>query len=177
MSALDQKDQNKLTIMLSDERYGNVGHAGSNAQQLLAAGFNPKGAVFLPVLIDKPLEETVEKYNRLISQWLEQSQIIIGQLGIGADGHTVGILPYSPATAVKEAFVTNYPADDYSRITITFPALRRISTAYVFAYGNSKQFTLKLLKEKDLPLEEQPAQILKAIPITYIYNDELEGEA
>ena len=176
MAALARDHLSNLTIMLTDERYGDIGHANSNAQQLIAAGFSPKQAIFIPVLINQSLELTAARYNRLVSQQLERNQITIGQLGIGEDGHTAGILPNSLAATVSDSFVAYYPAQDFSRITLTFPALRLITTAIVFAYGAGKQTALKQLKDEDLPLEVQPAQILKAIPSTYIYNDELEGE-
>jgi 6-phosphogluconolactonase/glucosamine-6-phosphate isomerase/deaminase len=177
MSALVSKDLSNLTIMLTDERYGALGHADSNAYQLQAAGFNPQAASFIPVLIGKSLKATVERYANVVEQQFGQHQVIIGQLGIGTDGHTAGILPNSLAADVTDELVTSYAADDFSRITMTFPALRHLTNAFVFAYGPTKQATLNQLKDEVLPLKAQPAQILKAIPDTYIYNEGLEGEA
>src|SRR3990167_11435143 len=49
-----------LTVTLTDERYGPVGHKDSNWPQLEAAGFKLEGASLQPVLIDKDLEETTK---------------------------------------------------------------------------------------------------------------------
>src|SRR4051812_16644787 len=50
-----------LTVTLTDERYGDIGHADSNQVQYTAAGFDLKGASFIPYLIGEPLEDTVRK--------------------------------------------------------------------------------------------------------------------
>ncbi len=175
MKTLSGTPLHNLTIMLSDERYGAVGHPDSNAYQLNKSGFDPKEASYLPVLTGQSLEVTADRYNGLLNEQVARHQIIIGQLGIGADGHTSGILPHSPATLVTDKLVTSYVATDFSRITLTFPALKQINLAFVFAFGEAKQPALKRLKDENVAIDDQPAQILKAIPQTYIYNDELEG--
>lgn len=177
MTALYSHSLENLTIMLSDERYGAIGHPDSNSQQLESAGFKPKGAAFIPVLINKPLSATTAHYTSVVAKELKQNQVIIGQLGIGADGHIAGILPNSPAADVSDALVIGYTAKDFGRITLTFPALRHLNSAFVFAYGADKQTTLAQLKDEEISIKTQPAQILKAIQQTYIYNDELEGMA
>ena len=175
--AIDRYPLENLTLMLSDERYGASSHPDSNARQLESAGFNPKEATFIPVLINEPLRITIDRYTQLVTQQFTKNEIIIGQLGIGTDGHTAGILPNSPATKVSDVLVAGYKGKDFCRITLTFPALRQLNSAFVFAYGASKKTALQQLKDETLALETQPAQILKAIPETYIYNDELEGMA
>src|SRR4051812_3889189 len=50
MNHLPEEDTAKLTMFLTDERFGEVGHVHSNAKQLLDAGFTPKQATFVPVL-------------------------------------------------------------------------------------------------------------------------------
>jgi 6-phosphogluconolactonase/glucosamine-6-phosphate isomerase/deaminase len=166
----------RLTIMLIDERFGPAGHDNSNADQLHRAGFNPKRANFITILSDQTWPDTVTQYNKIVQQQFNQHSLIIGQFGIGADGHTAGILPHSPAASVTDQLVTGYQGPDYQRITLTFPALRQIQTAYVFAYGANKLATLQQLKDQNLDLGTQPAQIFKVLTQAYIYNDQLEGE-
>ena len=173
MMAVPEKLTKKLTIMLGDERYGPVGHAGSNAEQLRGAGFEFKHATFIPVLIGEPLQSTAKKYEDVAQKHFTDNELLVGQFGIGADGHSAGILPHSPgATAIGELTV-GYEWSDYPRITLTFPAIRQLHVAYAFAYGEGKRRALQRLRDETVPLAEQPAQILKAIRESYVYNDQL----
>lgn len=163
----------KLTIMLTDERYGPIGHADSNAQQLQKAGFQPKHAKFLPALTGDPLEETANKYDAIAGKQFAKNEAVVGQFGIGPDGHIAGILPKSPATTALGELAVGYEAADYTRITLTFPALRYLDTAFAFVYGGVKRLPLQQLHDTDMSLAEQPAQVLKAIPTAYVYNDQI----
>lgn len=171
MAGIPENLTSQLTIMLTDERYGTVGHADSNTFQLHQAGFDPKKATFLPVLTGAALEETVRAYTEIAQTQFASHQIIVGQFGIGADGHIAGILPGSPAATEQHAWVCGYHALNYTRITLTFPALYHLSAAYAFVYGEAKREALRRL-ETELPLHIQPAQILKAIPKAYLYTDQ-----
>lgn len=175
MAAIPEDFTKQLTIMLTDERYGPPGHADSNQAQLAAAGFDAKHGKFIPVLDGKPLAATARRYAEAAQQQLTTADTAIGQFGIGADGHIAGILPHSPGTAAMGELAVGYAAPDFVRLTLTFPALRYLETAYAFAYGGSKAAALRQL-QSEAPLDAQPAQILKVIPETYVYNDQMEGE-
>jgi 6-phosphogluconolactonase/glucosamine-6-phosphate isomerase/deaminase len=174
MTGIPDELTKRLTIILTDERYGPVGHADSNVQQLHDAGFDPKHANFIPVLDGGTLGATARKYDTIAGKQFAESDVAVGQFGIGTDGHIAGILPRSPGTTALGELAVGYEAPDFTRITLTFPALRYIEMAYVFVYGDSKRVTLEQLHNEDLPLATQPAQILKAIPEAYVYNDQVE---
>jgi 6-phosphogluconolactonase/glucosamine-6-phosphate isomerase/deaminase len=162
-----------LTIMLTDERYGAVGHADSNAHQLDEAGFEPKHAVIVPVLrTNVSIMETCTQYAADFTEAAGRADTIIGQFGMGADGHIAGILPGS--TAVSSADLTaGYEAPGFTRITLTPKALSQLNAAYVFVFGDNKRSALARLQSEMLSLEAQPAQILKQLPEAYIYNDQI----
>jgi 6-phosphogluconolactonase/glucosamine-6-phosphate isomerase/deaminase len=164
-----------LTILPADERYDkDPDHAESNLAQHLKAGFNAEQATLLPVLqTGLSLEQTVDRYRQLAEQALNSSDIVIAQLGIGPDGHIAGIMIDSPAAHENTALVVGYPDPPLTRMTLTFPGLRRIDTAYVFAFGKPKQRTLKTLETEALAPSEQPAQILKQLPEAYVYSDQV----
>ena len=171
MDALPEALTSKLHIMLTDERYGTIGHPDSNFLQLQEAGFNQKSATFIPILQpDMSLVATATAYAKLYAIESTAAGFIIAQFGIGADGHIAGILPGSPA-ANSDTLSIGYETEQYKRITLTFSALRRIDKAYAFAYGITKQPALLQLKDKIVPLQEQPSQILRQIPEAYVYND------
>lgn len=176
MATIPAEFQMQLTIMPIDERYGEVGHNDSNYQQLLTAGFKPGEAIFLRILESGlSLDETVSRFKSIAGQAFEEADAVIALAGIGADGHIAGILPNSPPSHEPQKYVVGYEADRYARLTLTFPALRRINAAYVYAYGESKKQALSQLKLERLTLEEQPAQILKELSEAYIYNDQVDN--
>jgi 6-phosphogluconolactonase/glucosamine-6-phosphate isomerase/deaminase len=172
-----------LTVTLSDERYGHVGHKDSNWKQLEDAGFNFDGVNKMPVLIGRSLEGTVSAYKKGIIKAMKEAVasegLVIGQFGIGADGHIAGILPHSLAATYLEAdhtgkdspLVCAYRSEPFIRITLTPVALNKVSAAYAFAFGSSKREAVGRLREQDLSIDEQPAQILKHIKESFFYTD------
>ena len=176
MASLPSELTHALTIGLIDERYGEVGHTDSNWQALLQAGVDFKHATAMPVLLlGHDRRSTTEHYARTLMSMLNEADISIGLLGLGTDGHTAGILPLSPATQDSEALVVDYASNPYERITLSFAGLRRLDVAYLFAFGTEKSAVVRELVESDQPLGEQPAQIIKHIHESYVYNDEQEG--
>ena len=173
MKTLPEEATKNLAIFLTDERYGEVGHIHSNGKQLVDAGFLPKQAIFVPVLAPGfSLQETQNRYEEAAKRAFEHASVIIGLFGIGSDGHIAGILPHSEAVE-SEGWVAAYETHEHTRVTLTFQALRHISVAYVFAFGEEKKAALLKLHDETLPLAEQPSQILKELPEAYLYNDQI----
>ncbi|HEX4775103.1 MAG TPA: 6-phosphogluconolactonase [Candidatus Saccharimonadales bacterium] len=177
MSQIPDELSRNLSVTLVDERYGPIGHADSNWQQLINAGFPDKQATLYPVIqAGLGFEQNTAYFKEMIEQAFSFNDVLIGQLGIGPDGHTAGILPHSAASAETTALAIGYDAPPLKRLTTTFPALKQLTAAYVLAYGDNKRESLSKLKNQDLPLSEQPSQILKELSEAYIYNDQV-GEA
>lgn len=176
MATLPTSRQN-LTVALTDERFGPSGHPDSNWQQLKDSGFQLGSAAGLPVLAagELSLEDTAQTYENSIQEAFGEADIVIGQFGIGADGHIAGIKPGSPA-ASSRAWISGYQWDDFTRITLTFDALAEVDAAYAFVFGASKAAALEKLQSQDLPLVTQPAQILKQLKEAYVYNDSVGGK-
>jgi len=160
---------NNLTVTLTDERYGDVGHPDSNWPQLQAAGFDVPDATLLPVLHGGSLSETVAQFATTLETELNKATFRLGLFGIGADGHTAGMLPHSSAVA-ETGFAHGYDAGNFTRITMTRPAIALLDEVVVYAVGEEKWPILQQL-EADVPVEDQPAQALKQVPIVTIFND------
>ena len=161
-----------LAVTLTDEKYGKVGHADSNWIQLLQNGFDISAVRALPVLCGLEPKETVIKFGKNYRDLEAWADVIIGQFGIGSDGHTAGVLPNTvgvtaPGTACF------YEGGKYQRITLTLKTIRNINVAYAFAFGESKKEIVDKLKNENLSLEEMPAQILKEIEESYLYSDQI----
>lgn len=165
-----------LAVMQVDERFGPIGHEDSNWKQLEDAGFVDGYSTFIPILQGKDLESTGENYERVLEKVLQEAEYTIGLFGIGTDGHTAGILPHSEATHEDTGLVATYQGPDYTRVTITARVISRLNTAIVYAAGSAKEKMLRTLQQENIAFEDQPAQILKSVKDSYVYNDNLEGE-
>lgn len=165
----------KLAIMLSDERYGPLGHPDSNMQQYAEAGLQAKRATIVPVLrADVAMEETAKIYNDAVKAAFTAADYIFATLGMGPDGHIAGILPDSEAVQAT-TLVTAYAAANFKRITMTFAALKQVDECALLVFGEAKRQALENLRDTELPLREQPAQIIKQIPRCIVWNDQIGG--
>ena len=123
------------------------------------------------------LGQTISLYEHELKSAFENAISVIGQFGMGTDGHIAGIVPGSPADNDSlNSLVVGYVSQPFTRITLTFNGIRRINSAFLLAYGSDKHQQLDRLINQDLPLTEQPAQIIKEVRESYLYNDQLEGK-
>lgn len=159
----------KLTISLADERYGHAGHKDSNWQQLKDAGLSLDGANLQPILKGQDLQQTTKDYALATGKNLRYSDYKIALVGIGADGHTLGIKPHSPAVN-SGAQVSAYTWEDWTRITLTPKAIGQLDEIVAYVMGQEKHRTLDDLG-KSVSAEKQPAQYLKKAGKLTVYND------
>lgn len=173
MAQLPDQLTERLTIMLTDERYGEVGHSDSNAHQMDELGFLPKQATVLPVLREGlSLVETCQQYAADFQSQAKSADSIIGMFGMGADGHIAGCLPGTPAVSSAD-LAAGYTTETFTRVTLTPKAIQQVNVAYLFAFGEAKRSALERLRSESLSLDVQPVQILKQLPEAYIYNDQI----
>ncbi len=164
-------DLSNLTVTLTDERYGPVGHPDSNWAQLEQAGFSLPGAQLVPVLHGHSIEDSTTEFARHLQEYCQGATYCLGLFGIGPDGHTAGTLPHSPAVESTE-WAASYQGPDHMRVTMTASAIAALSEAVVYAMGEAKAEPLKRLNT-GVPIAEQPAQALKKVPILTIFNDQI----
>jgi len=179
LNQLPEDKLTRLTVMLGDERYLEFGNPQTNQKKLEDAKFDFHKVAFVPILSSGNLsvDKTAANFETAVNNIFSKAEVIIGQFGIGADGHTAGILPHSPAADVHDRLVTYYRAPDYVRITLTFEALKKINEAYIYVFGETKRQVLEQLDEKYTSLSDVPAQIYKYyINDSFIIND-LVGES
>ena len=162
-------DHSSLTVTLTDERYGDFGHPDSNWRQLKEAGFLLPDANTIRVLVDYTFQETAKVYASNLKKELPEADFVIGLFGVGADGHTAGMLPDSPAI-ISDKFACAYDAGAFERVTITPIAIPYFNEVIIFAQGENKWPVLKKLNE-DVPVSEQPVQILKTVKKVTIFSD------
>jgi 6-phosphogluconolactonase/glucosamine-6-phosphate isomerase/deaminase len=166
----DKNFLENLTITLTDERYGDVGHKDSNWQQLLEKGFKISEAKLIPILTGESCDIALEKFNENLEQEFKKADYKIGLFGIGADGHTAGILPESSAVNA-EGCVFGYKTEKFERITITPKMIEKLDEAIIWVQGENKWPVIKNLLAENIPIQKQPAQILKKVPLLTIFTD------
>lgn len=159
-----------LVVMMTDERYGPLDHPNSNWHQLLEKGFSLPQAKLIPILTGEDRIITNKKFNAALEHELSAAEYKIGLFGIGADGHTAGILPKSVAVNAQE-WSTTYDTEKFERITITPKTIERLDEIIVFMQGEEKWSVIENLEKNNLDIFEQPAQILKKVPLLTIFTD------
>ncbi len=166
---ISQQPHQSLTVTLTDERFGPIDHADSNWYQLTQKGFSLPDARLMPVLTGEDRDTTTKKFDDFLNTMLVDDIFKIGLFGIGPDGHTAGILPNTGGVEA-ETLAYGYSTPNFERITMTARAISKLDEAIVFAMGEAKWPTLAKLEE-DISMSDQPAQALKAVPITTVFTD------
>ncbi len=170
--ALPEEIFDNLTVALTDERYGTPGHVDSNYRQLYEAGFQINKEHFTDILeSNASFIDTIVSTNLRLQRFFISNEVVIGFFGMGADGHIAGILPDSPTTQEYTAWYAGYDAGNFKRMTLTPFAFSQINIAIVSAFGAEKRKALDMLHTHNVPIEKQPAQIVKQIAKARIYND------
>jgi len=171
-----------FTISQIDERFGPAGHQDSNWQLLLNHGFQSDLYSVLPILRDnsasrEAFDAAVSRFNLFLNDAVHKRKhgnlFITGLFGIGPDGHTAGILPETPASSMElsgSRLAAGYKSALFTRITVAPAFFQYIDYAAVYVSGAEKQQVLESL-QNELPVTEQPAQLLKQTAETVIYTD------
>lgn len=171
-------DTSRLSITLTDERFGMPGHAGSNWQQLLDGGFSLPNAHLYPVLRGKELIDTVDDYREILRQVIEEADYTIGLFGVGPDGHIASLFPGQAALDEPSSYaviVENSPKPPPLRISMSPVAVRAVDEAVLYIAGGDKAPLIAQL-QAELSPTEQPVQLLKQLPKTIVFNDQIEEE-
>lgn len=164
-----------LTVSLTDERFGPPGHSNSNWQKLLDAGFSLPGANLVPILNGKDFAKTTKDFSDFIGNAFEINDYKIACVGVGSDGHTLGVLASSPGVSSNK-LVVGYGGKDYERITLSLKSLESLDKVVVYMAGKQKQDVITQIIEQNLPFEKQPAQALKKSKRLIVYNDYMGRE-
>ncbi|OHD22298.1 MAG: hypothetical protein A2Y38_00675 [Spirochaetes bacterium GWB1_59_5] len=178
-----------LSISLIDERFGPVGHKHSNWKQLLDEGLPAESVRAMPLLLESRDDEeafhsAIRRFDEILTNAARKEtsgeMLIVGILGIGADGHTAGILPGSPACLEDDSgpaapLAMGYKSGIHTRITITPAFFQYFDRAIAYASGEEKQQALAGLREAK-PVCDHPAQLLKRAHESLVFCDRVPAE-
>src|SRR5579862_5568705 len=127
----------RLTVTLTDERYGPVGHPDSNWRQLSERGFLLPGAHLMAVLDGSDMDGVVQKFAAALEKSIGSADYSVALAGMGADGHIFGIKAGSSAVDSPQN-VVGYKWDDYERVTPTINLIKKLDEVVIYAVGQEK---------------------------------------
>lgn len=142
---IDWKD---VSLFWSDERCVSPEDDASNYKMAMDTGFAK-----LPIPLNQihrmkgevPPEEAADEYNKLIQQKVPEGTFDFMMLGMGDDGHTASLFPFTEALDVKgkEATANFLPLKDTWRLTLTYECINRARDINIYVLGEGKADTLK----------------------------------
>jgi len=160
----------RLHVCLVDERFVPVRDKNSNWERLASDGFDQMFTESHPIIkYNLDAQALTSDYNQLITDILKDKNLyVIGLFGIGADGHTAGLLPGNPVMDSGD-YVATFKGDDFERITITPKMIERIDEAVVFSMGTTKYDAIQKFIDDDDSIIA--TQVLKKIKNIRLYTD------
>lgn len=151
-----------VKIFWGDERFVPPDHSDSNyrmaREALLSKVPIPSNNIFPVPTTNTTPKDSAMVYERTIRQQTGSFHLIL--LGLGQDGHTASLFPYSDSLKERERLVVeNYVAKLNShRITLTIPAINQAATVVFLVSGDSKTEVFKQILEGPYDPERLPAQ-------------------
>lgn len=104
---------------------------------------------------------TADKYENTLRSFFTASQPLdLALLGMGADGHTASLFPFTPALRENSRLaISNWVEKlETYRLTMTFPMLNSAANIIFTVAGEEKAPAVKEILEGDLDPEKYPAQ-------------------
>ncbi|MEM9264771.1 MAG: 6-phosphogluconolactonase [Cyanobacteria bacterium P01_F01_bin.13] len=162
----------QLFIYWGDERYVPITHDDSNAKMTYEAWLNhvaiPAKNIFtVPTATDSP-QTSADQYQQALSTSFgdalaDMPQFDIILLGMGDDGHTASLFPYTTALNETERWVTVGQKDEQPRITFTAPLINQARHVMFLVAGANKQMALSQVFADDADSATYPARLIDPV--------------
>nr|WP_320145566.1 6-phosphogluconolactonase [uncultured Anaeromusa sp.] len=167
-SQLSQKEWRKIHFFWGDERIVLPQDSRSNAGSATRVFLDPLGIPlqnihYYPATGSAAsLAERHETYLRSFFNHIATKGPDILILGMGIDGHTASLFPYSRSLHTQRWCVdAPSPIDATRRLTLTLPFLNRSKHIFLLAAGSTKHTLLKNWPNRPLPPAAIPAYALR----------------
>lgn len=181
-----------MTVGVLDERYSTDENV-NNFSQFMKTDFYSASrdagvtCVDTRVANGETQDILAERMEHALHEWIETHSegIVVATMGIGADGHTAGIMPFAENADLfhelfenEEKWVVSYDAgtkNPYSlRVTVTLPFLRNyIDCAIVYAVGEEKKNALLRVVAEKGSLAETPARVFHDMKNVQLFTEKL----
>jgi 6-phosphogluconolactonase len=162
-------DWDQVTIFFSDERCVPPDHPDSNFKLIFDTlieplGISPTKVFRIPGEIGP--EKAAADYHHKLTMFRGQHDIPVfdlALLGLGTDGHTASLFPYSPALQEFKHFAA--PAgigpEGWERVTVTLPVFNAAQNVWIMAAGTEKSTALHQLLQGSYYPHQLPAQAVR----------------
>ena len=144
----------KIHFFWSDERSVPPDHPESNYHTAMQSAFGkmpiPKNHIHRMVA-ESAIEKNAQEYENLMHAILIERPLDLVMLGMGEDGHTASLFPFTKGVDVTDRkVIANFiPEKNTWRMTFTFNWINTASHAAIYVLGGSKKQTLaKVLSAK-----------------------------
>jgi 6-phosphogluconolactonase len=158
-------DWAKVFFFFGDERYVPLTDAESNFRMAKENLFDlleiPSENIFMWPTGEATPQITAEKYEKTLRSFFTGSQPLdLALLGMGADGHTASLFPFTPALREKSRLaVSNWVEKLVAyRLTMTFPMLNSAANIIFLIAGEEKAPAVKEILEGAFQPDRYPAQ-------------------
>jgi 6-phosphogluconolactonase len=173
-------DWSKVEIYFGDERCVPPDHAESNyriaEEELLSKVPIPRQNIFRMRGEIKP-NEAAKEYGELLKARFGEGGLDMALLGMGEDGHTASLFPYTEALQETKHrcvahFVEKSTTGKSWRLTMTVPFLNRSAEAIVMVAGAAKAARIKEVWDGPVDGDRLPIQrIQPAGPLIWIVDE------
>lgn len=173
LKSLEHATPETLVVSMIDERFVPLDSPHSNWHTLVDAGLNGQKVTLEPPIVDwgVSLQDAAADWAKRLRQVMSDVDAVVGQFGIGADGHTAGILPHTAGVHEEKELVIGYKGSDFERLTTTPAIFRDLNLAVAVAMGEAKKPILERMPSNTSG-EEQPAQLLLLAKELIVYTDQ-----
>ena len=158
----------KLYVFWGDERYVPHDHPKSNARMTAEAWLNhvpiPKENIFrVPTSSQAPAADAA-KYAKTLRDFFQADEAAVIDFvlqGMGDDGHTASLFPFTEALDVRDRLVTIGNHDGEPRITFTVPLINQSRKIVFLVSGENKQKALSQVFSPDANDHEYPSKLIQ----------------
>jgi 6-phosphogluconolactonase len=158
----------KARVFWGDERCVPADDPRSNARmarRVLLEHVPVASARIHPIECAELPEDAARRYESLLRTLFAEAppRLDIVLLGLGENGHTASLFPFTPALAERERWVSEVRAadQDISRITMTAPLLNRARAVVFIVSSAAKAQVLKEVLEGPRDPVRLPAQLIQ----------------
>lgn len=157
-----QIDWNKVTVFWSDERCVPPDHEDSNYKMAMENGISqlhiPKQQIFR-MRGEINHYESAAEYNDLIRKYVPECRFDLMMLGMGDDGHTASLFPFTEGLYAQREAIANYiPNKNTWRLSLTFDCINRSVHPTIYVLGSSKASMVKRVLTGSFNPDELPVQ-------------------
>lgn len=179
----------QTTITVLDDRFS-TDPTVNNFAQVVSTNFyqkaQPAGANFIDTRPqdDETQEQVVQRFEGALRTWKKNNPqgITLATLGIGADGHTSGMMVYPENRKLfadmfeGDAWIAGYDAQEKHeyplRITTTITFLmKEIDIAVAYVAGSGKQDMMKKAVHGGIDFASQPSTVIQKMKHVELFTD------